>query len=367
MSDERIPIDRLLDLVEGTLPEDEAARLEATLDEADRREVAVQAAVRAVLGQLPGPELSDDERQRLRAAVRAELRVEEADPAPSGGRQGRRSWLVRVIPSAAAAATVVAVIAVAINLVGGTDSFQEASLTEAAPSAAGEAAPAATAAPATTAAAEIAMAMAAEAPEDSADAAAMVEEAVAEAAIEADMDAALADEPAAEPAEAEPVMEEVLAEAPEAEMAAEADVEAEEAARMAAEAAAEEAADDAAAAAVLGPGYVAFEVATDPPEDARAMLEMVEELIAVVEAAPVPVAELADRAGEEGLVCWQGAADLAGAGGVILWMAPGLVDGVAGEAYLVVPGPEDRPGTGVLALFVYPDCRAVALRAVTDE
>ena len=365
MSDERIPIDQLLDLVEGRLPEDEAARLEAALDEADRRELAVQAAVRTVLGQLPGPELSDDERQRLRAAVRAELRVEEARPEPSRERQVRRSWLARVIPSAAAAATVVAVIAVAINLVGDTDSVQEASMTEAAPSATGDAAPAATAAPATTAAAE--MAMAAEAPEDSADAAAMVEEAVAEAAIEADMDAALADEPAAEPAEAEPVIEEALAEAPEAEMAAEADVEAEEAARMAAEAAAEEAADDAAAAAVLGPGYVAFEVATDPPEDARAMLEMVEELIAVVEAAPVPAAELAERAGEEGLVCWQGAADLAGVGGVVLWMAPGLVDGVAGEAYLVVPGPEDRPGTGVLALFVYPDCRAVALRAVTDE
>lgn len=360
MSDERIPIDRLLDLVEGTLPEDEAARLEATLDEADRREVAVQAAVRAVLGQLPGPELSDDERQRLRAAVRAELRVEEADPAPSGGRSVRRSWLARVLPSAAAAATVVAVIAVAFNLVGGTDSFQEASLTEAAPSAAGEAAPVPTAAPATTAAA--AMAMAAEAPEDSADPVAVVEQKMEERAVEAEMEEALADEAA----EAEPMMEEAMAEAPAAEMDAEAAAEAEEAAQVAAEAAAEEAADEASEAAFLGPGYVAFEVATDPPEEARAMLEMVEELIAVVEAAPVPVAELADRAGEEGLVCWQGAADLAGAGGVVLWMAPGLVDGVAGEAYLVVPGPEDLPGTGVLALFVYPDCRAVALRAVTD-
>ena len=149
MSDERIPIDQLLDLVEGTLPEDEAARLEAALDEADRRELAVQAAVRTVLGQLPGPELSDDERQRLRAAVRAELRVEEARPAPSESRQERRSWLARVIPSAAAAATVVAVIAVAINLVGDTDSGQEANMAETVPVAAEQAA-AVTAAPATT-------------------------------------------------------------------------------------------------------------------------------------------------------------------------------------------------------------------------
>ncbi|MDE0369155.1 MAG: hypothetical protein OXI84_03345 [bacterium] len=357
MSDERIPIDRLLDLVEGTLPEDEAARLEATLDEADRREVAVQAAVRAVLGQLPGPELSDDERQRLRAAVRAELRVEEADPAPSGGRSVRRSWLARALPSAAAAATVVAVIAVAINLVGGTDSLQETPMAEVEAAATAEAA-VVTAAPAP----------AAEASEEYADSAepvatvttiAMVEEAAAARAVEAE-DAAPAAEAAAE---AEMMMEEeAMAEAPAAELDAALADEAYEAVQMAAEAAAEPS-----DAALLGPGYVAFEVATDPPEDARAMLEMVEELIAVVEAAPVPVAELADLAGEEGLVCWQGAADLAGADGVILWMAPGLVDGVAGEAYLVVPGPEDRPGTGVLALFVYPDCRAVALRAVTDE
>ncbi|MDE0374481.1 MAG: hypothetical protein OXK16_00745 [bacterium] len=360
MSDERIPIDQLLDLVEGRLPEDEAARLDATLDEADRRELAVQAAVKTVLGELPGPELSDDERRRLRAAVRAELRVEEASPEPSRGRQGRRSWLARVIPSAAAAATVVAVVAVAINLVSSTDSFQEASLTEAAPSATGEDAPATTAAAAPLPAAE--------APADAPDPVAMVEEAAVERVIEAETDAAEADE-AAEPevaAEAEPMMEEAMAEAPAAEMDAEAAAEADEAALVAVEAAAEAAAE-ASEAAPLGPGYVAFEVATDRPEEARAMLDMVEELIAVSEAAPVPVAELADRAGEEDLVCWQGAADLAGAGGVILWMAPGLVDGVTGEAYLVVPGPEDRPGAGVLALFVYPDCRAVALRAVSGR
>lgn len=96
------------------------------------------------------------------------------------------------------------------------------------------------------------------------------------------------------------------------------------------------------------------------------MLEVLETLAAVTEMAPVPVAELADRAGEEGLVCWHEAAEMAGASGVILWMAPGLVDGVPGEAYLVAFGPDAQPGAGVLALFVYPDCRAVALRAVTD-
>ncbi|MCY4621971.1 MAG: hypothetical protein OXD34_09100 [bacterium] len=333
MSDERISIDRLLDLVEGSLPEDEAARLEAALDDDARRELAVQAAVRTVLGQLPGPELSDDERRRLRAAVRAELRVEEAPREPSEGRQERRSWLARVLPSAAAAASVVAMIAVAINLVGGADSVQEASITDAGAAATEQAADVVevTAAPATTAA----PAPAAEAPEDAADPVALAEEAPADrAADEAMAGAAMEADTAAELAEAEMMMEE---------------------------------ASNAEDARGPGPGYVAFEVVTDRPEETREMLEMMEELAAISEMAPVPVTELAGRAGEEDLVCWPEAAELAGASGVIIWMAPGLVDGVAGEAYLVAPGPDHQPGTGVLALFVYPDCRAVALRAVTDQ
>lgn len=348
MSDERIPIDQLLDLVEGTLPEDEAARLEATLDEADRRELAVQAAVRTVLGQLPGPELSDEERQRLRAAVRAELRVEEADPAPSGARQDRRSWLVRAIPSAAAAATVVAVIAVAINLVGDAPSDQEATLADAGPVVTAQAA-AVTAAPApapTTTAAVLEDAAAAMGAAPAADMEASAELAEAEMAME---EAQAEAEAAADLAEAEMAMEEALAEAPEPDV-------------VATTAAAARAAEEAES---LGPGYVAFEVSTDRPEETREMLEMMEALAAYSEMAPVPVAELADRAGEQDLVCWQGAGELAGASGVILWMAPGLVDGVPGEAYLVASDPDAEPGTGVLALFVYPDCRAVALRAVS--
>ena len=351
MSDERIPIDQLLELVEGSLPEDEAARLEAALDDDARRELAVQAAVRTVLGQLPGPELSDDERRRLRASVRAELRVEEARPEPSGGRQERRSWLIRVLPSAAAAASVVAMIAVAINLVGGADSVQEAPLTDAGAAVTEQAAAVTpvTAAPA----------MADAAPEESADPVAQAEETAAELAADAAMaDAAMAADAAAELAEAamaEAAMaEEALAEPEEPETLAEAEMAMEEA-------------SDAENAQGLGPGYVAFEVTTDRPEETREVLEMMEDLVAISEMAPVPVPELADRAAEEDLVCWPEAAELAGASGVIIWMAPGLVDGVAGEAYLVAPGPDYQPGTGVLALFVYPDCRAVALRAVTDR
>lgn len=326
MSDERIPIDQLLDLVEGRLPDEEAARLQAALDSRDRRELAVQAAVRTVLGQLPDPVLSDGERQRLRAAVRAELRVEEAHPAPSEGRQGRRSWLVRAIPSAAAAASVVAMIAVAINLIGDADSGQEAAPTETRTVVAEDAGLVEAAAPAPTeevSAADVLESGVAEESENTA-------QAVAEAA----------------PTEADMAMDETLtAQAPEAEMAA---TEAEKPAG-------------------LGPGYVAFEVATGQPEEAREMLEVLETLAAVTEMAPVPVTELAARAGEEGLVCWLEAAALAGASGVITWMAPGIVDGIAGEAYLVAPRPDDQPGAGVLALFVYPDCQAVALRAVTAE
>ena len=346
MSDERIRIDELLDLVEGNLPEDEAARLEAALDDSDRRELAVQAAVRTVMEQLPDPVLSDDERQRLRAAVRAELRVEEAHPAPSGGRQGKRSWLARVIPSAAAAASVVAMIAVAANLVD-TGPGQEAAPAETGMVVAEQTADVApvTAAPATTAAS----AQAPEAAEDSAGPA-EAEEAARAVAEEAPAEAEEAARAVAEeaPAEAEMAMEEALAEAPEAEVAADVAMADEEAGG-------------------LGPGYVAFEVETVEPEETRVMLEVLETLAAITEMPPVPVAELADRAGGEGLVCWQAAADLAGPSGVITWMAPGLVDGVAGEAYLVAPGADDQAEAGVLALFVYPDCQAVALRAVTDR
>ena len=346
MSDERIPIDDLLDLAAGNLPEDEAARLEAALDDSDRRELAIQAAVRTVMEQLPNPVLSDDERRRLRATVRAELRVEEARPAPSGGRQEKRSWLARVIPSAAAAASVVAMIAVAVNLVGGPDSGQESRLTDADMVVAEQAASATTAA-------------AAPAPETTAGAAVSADAAAAERATATEMEAAMTEDAAAAEiaaeaeaaAEAGMAMEEALAESAEAEMAADIDMD---------DAYAEEAGG-------LGPGYVAFEVATDQPEEARAMLEVLETLAAITEMSPVPVAELADRAGEEGLVCWQAAADLAGTSGVITWMAPGLVDGVAGEAYLVAPGADDQAEAGVLALFVYPDCQAVALRAVTDR
>ena len=357
MSDERIPIEELLDLVEGSLPQDEAARLEATLDDSDRRELAVQAAVSAALGQLPDPELSDDERTRLRAAVRAELRVEEARPEPSEGRQEKRSWLARVIPSAAAAASVVAMIAVAINLVDtgpGQQAAPETGVVVAEQAA--DAAPATTAAPA---------------PEAREDSGGPAEGAAAEQATAAEMEAADVAEPAeAEEAqaEAEMAMEEALPEASEPEMAAEAEMAMEEALAETPEA--EMAGDIAMAgeeAGGLGPGYVAFEVETGPPEEAREMLEVLEELAALAEMTPVPVTELADRAGEEGLACWQAAAELIGESGVIIWMAPGLVDGVAGEAYLVAPNPDDRTHTGVLALFVYPDCRAVALRAVTDR
>lgn len=346
MSNERIPIDQLLDLVEGNLPEDEAARLEAALDDSDRRKLAVQAAVRTVLGQLPDPALSDDESRRLRAAVRAELRVEEETlPAPSEGRQEKRSWLVRAIPSAAAAASVVAMIAVAINLVG-TDPAQDAARTETRTVVAEQAAELiqVTAAPATTGA------PAAEALEEAAVPATRVAETTLERAASAETTAA-----PAELAEAEMMMDE----APDTATAAAAEPAEAEAEMMMEEVSA---AEDAGG---LGPGYVAFEVATGRPEEAREMLEVLETLAAVTEMAPVPVAELADRAGVEGLVCWPEEAALAGASGVITWMAPGLVDGVAGEAYLIASGPDDQPGAGVLALFVYPDCPAVALRAVT--
>lgn len=331
MSDERTPIERIMDLLHGDLTEHEAARLEATLDTGGRRELADQAKVKEALAELPGPMLSDDERRRLRTAVKAELRIEEETGRDRSAARRRPSWLVRVLPSAAAAATVVAVIAVAVNLVGDGDSRPDPAPTDI-ESAVAE--PAATVVPVTTASSRT-LGTAGGAPEG-----------------EPMAGEAPPDEAAADHAEAPPAAE--LAEDSAVERAAAAAAEEAETALAAAEAAIEdtpaELSDQA--------DRVGFELASSRSEEAR---RIVGELAEMSETAPVPAAELADRAVAAELVCWQRPLESAGEEGVILWMARGLIDGAEGEGYLVLTDSGDQSGTEIVALYVYPDCRELVL------
>ena len=332
MSDERAPIERIMDMLDGDLTEQEAARLEATLDTGDRRELAGQAKVKTALGDLPGPTLSDDERGRLRTAVRAELRIEEqAGGDRSTARRLRPSWAARVLPPAAAAATVVAVIAVAVNLVGDGDPRPDPAPTDIELAVAE---PAATVAPATTASSRTLDAPGRAPDGESTAGEAVAEEAAADHA-EAAAAAELAEDSAAQPAAA--------AAAEEAEMAM---------------AAAEAAVEDRSAELSAQADQVAFELATGRPAEAR---RIVGELAEMSESAAVPAAELADRAAAAELFCWEAARELAGEEGVILWMARGLIDGAQGEGYLVRPVGGDQSGSEIVALYVYPDCQELIL------
>ena len=333
MSDERAPIERIVDLLDGNLAEDESGRLEATLDADDRRELAGQARVKAALEELPRPMLSADERGRLRAAVRAELRIdEEAGPDRSASRRPRPSWLVRVLPSVAAAATGVAMVAVAVNLVGDGDTGPEAAVTDLDMVVAEQAAP-------TTAAPPPSL----DAPGSGADEDSTAVEALADEAV-----ADRSEAPAATKLADAGMEQTSVADAEEAMLAAAAAGMAEaEAAIEAAEAASEQA------------GEIAFELTTGRPEEAR---RIVGELAEKSETAPVPAAELADRATDAGLACWEVAQELAGEEGVILWMARGLVDGAEAEGYLVRPGSGDPSGDDIVALYGYPGCQALLLQ-----
>lgn len=332
MSDERAPIERIMDLLDGGMSEQESARLEARLDADGRGELAGQAKVKDMLEELPRPMLSDDESGRLRAAVRAELRIEEEGRDRSPARRKRPSWLVRVLPSAAAAATVVAVIAVAVNLAGDGEADPEAAPTDLDMVVAEQAAPT-TAAPARSL----------DAPGSGPDGESMATE-------------VLADEAAADRAEAPAATK--LAEAG-MEQAAVADAEEAMLAAEAAGMAEAEAAIEAAEAGSEQAGEIAFELTLGRPEEAR---RIVGELAEKSETAPVPPAELADRATDAGLACWEVAQELAGKEGMILWMARGLVDGAEAEGYLVRPGSGDPSGDGIVALYGHPGCQALLLQ-----
>ena len=282
MSEHHPDMDLIMALAGGELAPDEAARVESQLDPEARAELATQRAALAGLEELRRPVMTADESRRLHAAVREALDLEPDRPRATAPQPRRRQWFARLLPALAAAASLVAVIAIAVNLADRPLADQEAS------DAAAPVPPATTAAAATTTTASR--------DEAPAMAAAAAEEAMAE---EADI---LADEtPSTE--EAEAAMEEAEFAAEEAEFAA------------------EDAADSYAAVAATGapttlavtdttesliaegdlPADLGFAFSTRRLDDA---LRFTDAVVAERGEAPFPLVELADRAAAEGLVCW---------------------------------------------------------------
>lgn len=322
MSEHHPDMDRIMALAAGRLPPDEAARIEAALTDDARRELAAQRAALAALGQLPRPTMSADERRRLRATVRTELRLEGIRPPSSDGQQhrSRRSWLAIALPSLVAVASVVAVIGIALNLTDGADEESaDAFATTGAPATTAAEAPQPTATPATTT-----LALDRESLDTSTDMTMPAEEAMMQDS-EGPEDTGAAAATAPTTAPAAPTSggrsEAVLPES----------------------------------------AGLAFDFSTDRPDEAflftaTAFMDGDED--------PFPVSQLPERAARAGLVCWENAAVAAEPENEVSFMAHGLIDGAGGEAYRIeeASAEEEEPGieeetAGIIHLFAYPDCR----------
>ena len=328
MSEHHPDMDQIMALAAGHVPPEEAARLEAGLDADAKRELAAQRAALAALGQLPRPTMSAGEQSRLRAAVRDELGLAPIrSPAPPARiLRPRRGWFTRAVPSLVAAASLVAVIGIVLNLGGGSDeeelprSDYEAAATTAAATMAAPAPETTSAALATTAAEEE-----------------IEEEAVSQAA-----------------PEEEPMTSEALAEE---EPAAAATTTAPTTTAAAAEEA-EAALDEAPAL------RYAFVFSTDQPEQA-----LTSALTAYAGGGldSFPVSQLPERAARAGLVCWENTAEATDPDAEVYFMERGLIDGVEGEAYGIAVRSDgdneeadlEEADPGTLYLFVHPDCTRV--------
>lgn len=303
-------MDLILELAGGDLPPAEAAEAEQSLDAEARGELAAQRAARDALARLARPTMSEAERQRLRAAVAAELRLEARsrhEPAPSRRRWWRRPGSLGALTGVA---SLVAVVAISLNLVGNfpfADSGDEVELT--------------------TAAATTVVAQAEAAPTTA-------------AAIRATAEATTTTTITAAPATTTPDQETFEAAAALAE-AAQAAVQPETLPEQDSDLKAPEAPP-------------AFDVATDRPGEMARSLET----IVAGSVDPFPLSELAEIAAGEGFECWQTVVDETEPDGVVLVMARGLVDGAEAEVYGVQGSDPDLDLT--LNFFILPECRPVA-------
>lgn len=130
MNDDR-DLDLILALAEGRLSGAERLEFEARLaeDAALAEELALQRIAMEALASPVPVAMSDAERQRLRSAVRAELRLDDAAPAAAADRRPSPRWVRWLAPAMGIAAVfVVGAIVVGGNL-GGQDTLERAAAT----------------------------------------------------------------------------------------------------------------------------------------------------------------------------------------------------------------------------------------------
>ena len=288
--------------------------------------------------------MSTDESSRLRAAVRAELHLEAIRRPETARREDRRrSWLTRALPSLAAAASLVVVIAVALNLTRDSYVSEETRVPREAETA--DQATSATLAPAPTA-------YAAQTTIISATAAPTTVGSIEGESFEAAADEAMLDEG---PMDEVQMMEEP----PEFGDVTDTTV----SVTMVAAATATTALEEELSASA---GF-AFDFSTDQPGQA---LRFTSAAFILGDENPFPVSQLPEKAARAGLVCWENAADAADPEDEVFFMAHGLIDGVEGEAYRIEEEAADaqerdseEDDVGVIHLFAYPDCRRVDFAA----
>ena len=342
MSEHHPDIDLIMALAAGLVAPDEAARLEETLDDEARLELAAQRIALQALSQLPRPAMASEESSRMRAAVRAELGLEVVDRAePLRRRQRPGAWFARRLPSLVVVASLVAVIGIALTLTGDDRADEEPPF-------------AAVDAPTTTATTEGAAPAETSAPAATAVAASVVTESATEP-LDAAAGLALAEAEEAMAAEAPADEVQLVEESAEFEGVVVTDT---PAAATTTTTSTDTSLDD-------PPVLVrfAFDFSTDRPEEVHGLTSAA---FAVEEGYPFPVSQLAEMAARAGLVCWESAAGAVDPDGQVFFMAHGLIDGNEGEVYRIeeagadegdAPVDEDYPG--VVHLFAYPDCRRV--------
>lgn len=128
MADSDFNIDLILALADGSMEPDAAAAAEAALSPAEREELAAHRVALAALADAPDVRLRDAERADLRASVRAEINLPDAPEAVAAPASPRPTpWYTGLLPALGAAAALVLVVGIAINLGdrGGDDSAED--------------------------------------------------------------------------------------------------------------------------------------------------------------------------------------------------------------------------------------------------
>ena len=127
MTDRHIDIELIMALAEGSLPANEAALIEASLDDDARVELAEQRLALALLSDISAESLTASERSSLRSAVMAEINLEPVSPPIAA----KAPWyenarFLKALPALGAAAAVVFVVGIGLNSGGGSSESDEA-------------------------------------------------------------------------------------------------------------------------------------------------------------------------------------------------------------------------------------------------